>query len=72
MHQLISSRKNGLGPFPINEIPHIQANIQRSFATVLTKYNDQMNLERRERQQGIDTLEEYESIGANCPERNRR
>lgn len=68
---MINSQKSGFGPYEKNRIPFIQENVQNSVNKVLTQYNDTMNQERRQRQQAIDNLEEYESIGTNCPEKHR-
>jgi len=63
---LIDSQEASFGPFSVNEIPKIQKNIQDSITEVVKKFNEQMNLERQTRQQAIDSLEEYESIGSKC------
>ena len=39
---------------------------------VLNKYSDQMNDERRRRQQAIDSFEEYEAIGKQCKSERKR
>jgi hypothetical protein len=58
-----------LGPFNLEKIPKVQENIQNSLTAVLKKYNDIMNMERKERQQAIDSLEEYEDLGRQCPDK---
>lgn len=65
---LVDSRGPAFGPYPIEQLPEIQKNIQNSLTDVVKKYNKKMNEERRERQQAIDNLEEYESIGKRCKE----
>lgn len=69
MTQVVDSQGPSFGPFDISQLPVVQENIQNSLTTVLKKYNDQMNQERHKRQQAIDSIEEYESIGKNCKDR---
>ncbi|MEM6811180.1 MAG: hypothetical protein AAF549_01810 [Pseudomonadota bacterium] len=54
------------GPYSIYEIPVVQTNLQNTLNNLLMDYNEAMNKERRTRQQAIDSLEEYERIGARC------
>jgi hypothetical protein len=68
MAQVVDSQGPAFGPFDINELPKVQANIQNSLTTVLKRYNDKLNNERQKRQQAIDNLEEYTSIGTQCPD----
>lgn len=66
---VINSQGSSFGPYDVSRLPFVQQNIQKSVTTVVKKYNDQMNEERRERQQAIDNLEEYETIGKGCKDR---
>ncbi len=65
------SQGGAFGPYEKARMPFVQQNIQNSFNTIVKKYNQKMNDERRRRQQAIDSLEEYESIGARCPKQKK-
>lgn len=67
LQDLIKGKNEGFGPYRLNRLSDVQKNIQGAVNQVVTRYNDDMNKERRRRQQAIDSLEEYESIGARCP-----
>ena len=69
LQRLVESQGPAFGPYEIERMPFVQQNIQNSLNKVVTKYNDLMNQERQRRQQAIDSLEEYESIGVRCKER---
>ncbi len=68
---VVNSRGAAFGPYETARIPHVQQNVQNSFAEVIKKYNQKMNEERQRRQQGIDSLEEYQSIGKRCKPQRR-
>ena len=68
---VVDSRGPAFGPYDKSRMPFVQQNIQNSLNKVVKKYNNQMNNERRKRQQAIDNLEEYESIGARCKNKKR-
>lgn len=67
--KLVDSQGPAFGPYEIDRLPFVQQNIQNSLNQVVVKYNDKMNHERQQRQQAIDSLEEYESIGKRCKDR---
>lgn len=67
--KLIDSQGPAFGPYETARVPFVQQNIQNSVTRVVKRFNDKMNEERQKRQQAIDTVEEYESIGAKCPKR---
>ncbi|MEM7618408.1 MAG: hypothetical protein AAF244_03385 [Pseudomonadota bacterium] len=71
MKSVINTQGSAFGPYELDRLPHVQNNIQNSLNKVLKKYNDKMNEERREKQQAVDSLEEYESIGARCPDKHK-
>ena len=71
MARVIDSQGPAFGPYELERIPFVQQNIQNSLTKVLKKYKDQMNEERQKRQQAIDNIEEYESIGARCKDRQK-
>ncbi len=67
--KLVDSQGPAFGPYETERVPFVQQNIQNSITRVVKSFNDKMNEERQHRQQGIDTLEEYESIGKKCKRR---
>ncbi len=67
LKDMIDSQNAAFGPYRINQLNDVQVNIQNSINEVVKGFNDDMNQERRRRQQAIDNIEEYESIGARCP-----
>lgn len=67
LQDLIKGKTDGFGPYRLGRLESVQQNVQQAVNKVVTRYNDDMNKERRRRQQAIDSLEEYESIGARCP-----
>lgn len=69
LFSLMDAQGPAFGPYDTARLPFVQQNIQNSVTKVVKKFNDQMNQERQRRQQAIDSLEEYESIGAKCPEK---
>lgn len=66
MGKVVNSQGAAFGPYEIVRMPIIQENVQNSLNTVLKRYNQDLNNERRTRQQAIDSFEEYESIGKRC------
>ncbi len=64
--RVVNSQGAGFGPYDIARLPFVQQNVQNSLHKVVTKYTNKMNKERQQRQQAIDNLEEYESIGKRC------
>lgn len=70
--KVVDSQKGAFGPYETARMPFVQKNIQNSITKVIRSFNDQMNLERQRRQQAIDSIEEYESIGKECPKSQRR
>lgn len=63
---VVNSQGAAFGPYEKERMPVVQQNIQNSLNKVVKKYNDELNQERRQRQQAIDNFEEYESIGKRC------
>lgn len=64
--RFVDSQGPAFGPYEEERLPFVQQNIQNSIGKVLKQYNQQLNEERQKRQQAIDSLEEYESIGRRC------
>ena len=58
------------GPMKISDMVNKQNEIQQSFHDEVRYMNQVLNTERKQRQQDIDSLEEYQSIGIRC--KNRR
>ena len=63
---VVDSKGAAFGPYNLSELPDVQKDIQAEITAVVKKFNKQMNLERQERQQEIDNVEEYASIGRQC------
>ena len=72
LESAINHQGAAFGPYDIDRMPVIQKNIQTSLNKIVKKYNQKMNEERQRRQQAIDTLEEYESIGKRCDKNKKR
>ena len=66
MEAAVEAQGYAFGPYETARMPFVQENIQNALHRIVQHYNDEMNEERRERQQAIDNIEEYESIGARC------
>jgi len=57
------------GPMKISDMHNRQVEIQKAFHDEVRYMNRVLNTERKQRQQDIDSLEEYESIGLRCKRR---
>ena len=66
LSQKISRLRHKYEPVLIADIKDLQNDVQEQIHDVVRDYNSQLNQERQQRQQAIDTLEEYESIGRRC------
>lgn len=64
--EVINTTGSSYGPFKIAELLSAQESVQITLHDIVRSLNSQMNEERQRRQQAIDNLEEYESIGARC------
>lgn len=58
------------GPYPAQSLPVEQQKIHTVLQALLKQYSDAMSAERQQRQQAVDTLQEYERVQAQC--RGRR
>lgn len=67
--KLVDAQGPSFGPYETARVPFVQQNIQNSITRIMKQFNDQMNEERQRRQQAIDSIEEYESIGKKCKNR---
>lgn len=54
------------GPFPISKLQTQQENLQLYLQDIVKKYSDALTKERKERQQAVDNLEEYERVQNRC------
>ena len=68
---VIDARGSTYGPMKKNRMAGIQRDVQEALHNVVRTMNRVMNEERRKRQQAIDNLEEYESIGKRCKHSNK-
>jgi len=64
--EAVNVKGSTYGPFKIDQLKQQQQQAQDSLHNIVKRLNLQMNEERQRRQQAIDTLEEYQSIGARC------
>lgn len=71
LEKTINARNGQYGPVPIADVPKVQENVVNSFNTIVMQYNEAMLKEAARRQAGVDTIEEYESVGADCPDRHK-
>jgi len=70
LQKTINARNGAYGPIPVADVPKVQENFVNSFNRIVMQYNEAMLKEAARRQQGVDTIEEYESVGADCPNRH--
>jgi hypothetical protein len=69
LHKTIKTLGSTHGPVDEERIPYVQKNLQETLNKVIIDYSDQMNEERRRRQQAIDNVEEYDEVGRRCRDR---
>lgn len=55
------------GPYPIETLSAAQERIQNQLQALIQRSNDDMTRERKEEQQKLDSLEEYNRVSAQCP-----
>lgn len=55
------------GPYKKSELLNVQKKLQDKLGALVIARHDKMNSERRERQQAIDSIEEYDEISSHCP-----
>lgn len=63
----VQKTKGSFGPYKISELSKVEKNLRQQIADLVTARHDKMNVERQERQQAIDSIEEYDAIAAACP-----
>ena len=54
------------GPVSVNKRAQLEATLKNRMEKLLTTYSDKMNAERRQRQQALDSLNEYERVNKVC------
>lgn len=70
--EVIDSKGSTYGPMKKIKMNEIQMDVKNTLHDTVIRMNDEMNVERRKRQQAIDNIEEYESIGKGCEGEIRR
>jgi len=63
----LKSRGFSVGPFEIERMKEVQEKMQRVVQQILELEYKKLGIVRRERQIEVDSLEEYESVDAECP-----
>ena len=63
----LKSRGFTAGPFNAERAPEVKAKMVRVVSQIVEFEKEKMDLERRERQLRVDTLEEYERVDDQCP-----
>lgn len=59
------------GPIPLSQEQALASQMKERMKSILMKYTNQMSTERRQRQQQIDSLSEYERVNNLCPKDKR-
>ncbi len=68
----LKSRGFTAGPFASEREEEVRAKMGRVVQQIVDHESEKMNLERREMQRNVDTLEEYESVDDQCPAFERK
>ncbi len=71
LSQRIEANGAVFGPIKLSDMSNRQEAIQSALHDEVRYMNEVLNAERRQRQQDIDSLEEYQSIGVKCKSRNK-
>lgn len=66
LHDAIQKSGHQRGPFSTSLMESEQLKLQNYIQGVIKAYSDKLTKERREKQQAVDTLEEYERVQAQC------
>lgn len=61
------SERGVFGPVPLSKSTQLEGQLKKRMELLLTQYSDQINEERRIRQQALDSLSEYERVNKACP-----
>lgn len=64
------SRYRIYGPVSLSQQPALESQLKTRIQSLIGAYTAQMSEERRNRQQQIDNLEEYERVNHVCPNKN--
>ena len=68
VERVIAQEGSTYGPMKERRMVEIQEQVKNSIHKAVLRMNDDLNEERARRQQALDSLEEYESIGNRCKE----
>ncbi len=68
----LKKRGFSVGPFAIERMEEIQGKMQRVVAQILDLEYKKLGITRKERQQAVDSLEEYQRVDDECPEFKER
>lgn len=66
------NRYRVFGPLPVSQKNALQSQLKTRMQSILTTYTTKMATERRQRQQQVDSLSEYERVNHLCPGERRR
>ena len=61
-----------VGPIPISRKEEVSKRMQDTVFQILEREYRRMEIDRQDIQSGIDTLEEYERVNAQCPDSQRK
>lgn len=68
----LKSRGFAAGPVAGADMEHVAKRMQETVNQIISFEQEKMSIEIRENQRKVDTREEYDRVGAECPNFNRR
>ena len=71
LSRAVEVKGSSYGPYKYDRMVEIQEEVQEVLHDEVRYMNTVLNKERQQRQQAIDSLEEYESIGIKCKSRHK-
>lgn len=71
LERVVEAKGDTYGPMKKIRMKEVQENVRQALNDVVIDMNDVLNRERRIRQQDIDNLEEYKSIGVRCKSKDK-
>ena len=66
LEKAVDQQGASFGPMRLSHMSEIQDQVKNAIQSAVIRVNDQLNVERRKRQQAIDTIEEYDAVGRRC------
>ncbi len=72
LYEALKSRGFSVGPIQKSRIDEVRAKMQRVVNQILELEYKKLGIERKERQRGVDSLDEYHSVDAECPSFHKR